>query len=120
MTHWHTYISKGKRPVLALLLSAGLSLGGIASAQGQSLQKGQEDPGFAVALQDGYGLQQYGVVSDSSLDGVRGQGSTSPTPAIPTQFGIILWDEGDVRKGSRNKSSHGNATMTVQVRMEGR
>ena len=57
MTHWPTYISKGKRPVLALLLSAGLSLGGIASAQGQSLLMGQEDPELAVAFQEHYGLQ---------------------------------------------------------------
>lgn len=120
MTYWQTHISKGKRPLQAWLLMAGLSLGGVVSAQGESLLKDQDDPVFTAALQDRSGLEHQGVISDSSLDGVRGQGVESPTPISPPLLGVILWDEGDVRKGSRDKSGHGNSIVTVQVRMEER
>ncbi|WP_290703347.1 hypothetical protein [Amphritea sp.] len=67
------------------------------------------DSGIAVAMLD-----------EGQLGAVRGQGIDHAIPSAQMELGIILWDEGSIKKGNRNIQGYGNSVVTVKVYLEGR
>lgn len=73
------------------------------------------DTGSVIAMLDADEL------SEQQLGAISGQGTSSAVPVAPSQWSIILWDEGGVKKGNNsNTQGYGNSVVTVKVHLEGR
>lgn len=111
MINWVYSISKGTGVVW--LLVAGLVFTQVSQAQDQ--QRGEEWGRYrAVAY-----LPEMEGVSDATLSSIQGQGIRTPIPHLPQHLSVILWDEGDVKKGNRNQSGQSYQLHTLRIRMGG-
>nr|WP_320135775.1 hypothetical protein [uncultured Amphritea sp.] len=68
-----------------------------------------------IALPD----STYVALSENQLRDIRGEGVDAIIPRVPTELGVILWDEGDTKKGNHNGQRYGNSVVTVKVYWEG-
>lgn len=100
--------SKGKALVIAALLFAGLWSSSVFAHPKEEQQREY----FEVSLMT-FVMLGKDALSDDLLDQMRGQGfSRALTPEIP-RIGIILWDEGSVRKGGSNGKNSRQSTLTT-------
>lgn len=118
MTHRHMDSSTGKCLLRTFVLVICLGTVDAVSAQDEHSLNDHHDRLLPAAMQDRFALEHQNAVSDSDLATIAGQGAPAFSSIVQPQLGVILWDESDVSKGSRNKSSHSGA-VTIQIRMEG-
>ncbi|RTE64911.1 hypothetical protein EH243_14620 [Amphritea opalescens] len=60
----------------------------------------------------------YVALSENQLKDIRGEGVDAVIPQAPMELGVILWDEGDTKKGGHNGQGYGNSVVTVKVHWE--
>ncbi|BBB27856.1 hypothetical protein [Amphritea japonica] len=110
MINWLTPTSIKKVLAVSLLSLAGLWWAPVLMAdQGVGDQLFASDSGIAVA-----------VLDEDQLGAVRGQGIDHAIPSAQMELGIILWDEGGVKKGAQSAQGYSNSVVTVEVYLEGR
>lgn len=110
MINWSKPISIEKVIAVTLLSLAGLWWTPVLMAdQRVGNQLFASDSGIAVA-----------VLDEDQLGAVRGQGIDRVVPTAHMELGVILWDEGGVKKGTRSAQGYSNSVVTVEVYLEGR
>ncbi|MDO6565014.1 hypothetical protein Q4488_16660 [Amphritea sp. 1_MG-2023] len=58
-------------------------------------------------------------LSESQLSNIRGTGVNVAMPDPQIDLSVILWDECDVKKGTRYTSGYDNSVVTVEVYLGG-
>lgn len=114
MINWINQISIGKVIAITSLSLAGLWWApAVMADQWEDDLLIKSDSGIEVVMSDETEL------SEDLLGTIRGQGSDPKLPEAQMELSVILWDEGGVKKGTRDVQGYGNSVVTVKIYLEG-